>query len=273
MSNIKLINSKYHNLANYIDKFRFAEPFPFIILDNFLIDDCFKELQKFISVDNIENKKIGKNFNTAVENNKWISKNMDLPKRIKLVTECLNCPEWISNLEKFSGIKEIFSTDVGNTQLANYHEMNSNGFLGSHVDHSSDPNTGRPHVLNIILYLSEIWKDEWGGSTLFYDNKGKKIIKEVKYAPNRAVIFLHTPYSFHGVSKINLNKYKRSSIYVDYYSKVKNPYDHLKLNFSSKWFKHETCFVLPRFADYLKPRNIYYTKTLIKYNIKKYLNL
>ena len=248
---MEIINSKYHNLKKYIDQFKSADPFPFLVLDNFLREDYFNDLQNFISIENDENKKIGKNFNTAVENNKWISKNANLPKKIKMITESLNSFEWINNLEEFSGIKEIFSTEVGNTQLANYHEMNANGFLGSHVDHSSDPNTGRPHVLNIILYLSDIWKEEWGGSTLFYDNKGKKIIQEVNYIPNRAVIFLHTPYSFHGVSKIKLNNFKRSSIYVDYYSKSKNPYDHFSLNFSKKWFKHETCFVLPKFIDYL----------------------
>ena len=48
--------------------------------------------------------------------------------------------------------------------LANYHEMGSNGFLGSHVDHSSDPNTGYPHVLNVILYLSSEWKSSYGGA-------------------------------------------------------------------------------------------------------------
>ena len=270
MLNTDIINKKYHKLENYVDKFRSTEPFPFIVLDNFLKEDYFHKLQNFISIENVKNKNKGKDFNTAVENNKWISKNSNLPEKIKVVTNALNSIDWINNLEKFSGIKEIFSTEVGNTELANFHEMNSNGFLGSHVDHSSDPKTGRPHVLNIILYLSQNWKKEWGGSTLFFDSKGKKIIQEVNYVPNRAVIFLHTPYSFHGVSKINLNDFKRSSIYVDYYSRRKNPYDHFDLNFSKKWFKHETCFVLPKFIDYFKPNNIYYTKTIIKYNLKKF---
>ena len=67
--------------------------------------------------------------------------------------------------------------------------------------------------------------------TLFFDQKGKNIIKEVKYKPNRAILFLHTPYSFHGVKEINTKKKIRSSIYVDYYSKSTNPYENINLKF------------------------------------------
>ena len=68
-------------------------------------------------------------------------------------------------LNKLTNIKQLFSTQKGNTALANYHEMYESGFLGSHVDHSPEPETGLPHVLNIILYLSENWDKSWGGAT------------------------------------------------------------------------------------------------------------
>ena len=67
----------------------------------------------------------------------------------------LNDKFFLNNLFKISGIKELFATTKGNTLLANYHEMYESGFLGTHVDHSSEPETGFPHVLNIILYLSK----------------------------------------------------------------------------------------------------------------------
>ena len=166
----------------------------------------------------------------------------------------------------------IFSTEVGNTDLANYHEMSKSGFLGSHIDHACDPKSGMPHVLNIILYLTHEWKKEWGGFTTLYNSDGSNIEKTIEYIPNRAIIFLHTPYSFHGVSKLNNNNLNRSSIYVDYYSNSYDPYKKLKLKFNNKWFKHETCFVLENKFDYLKVQNWKYTKTLIKYKINRFLN-
>ena len=83
MLNLDIINKKYHKLENYVDKFKSAEPFPFIVLDNFLKEDYFYELQNFISIENAKNKNKGKDFNTVVENNKWISKNSNLPEKIK----------------------------------------------------------------------------------------------------------------------------------------------------------------------------------------------
>ncbi len=265
---MQIINKKYLNLNKLRKSFHDGKPFPHLILDNFLTQNFFKKL-------NLEGfntlKKQGKNFNTDLEKNKWISKNSQLPKQIKLIINELNKKEWINNLSRLSKIDNLFSTKVSNTDLANYHEMKEKGYLGPHVDHSSDPDTDSPHVLNLLLYLSKKWNYKWGGSTLLFDEKGKKIIKEIQYRPNRAIIFLHTPYSFHGVKKISKNKYIRSSIYVDYYSNEISPYKNIKLNFEKKWFKHGTFFILPKKIDYLKIKNYSYVKTFLNYNIKKFL--
>jgi len=264
-----IINKKYKNLSNLSNKFINSSPFPHLVLDNFLEKSFFKKITD-------DKKKLnyskGKFFKNEVEKNKWISKNTNLPKNVKRIVEELNSKKWLNNLKKLSKIDSLFSTKVGNSDLANYHEMRSDGYLGSHIDHSSDPETGKPHVLNIILYLSKYWKNEWGGSTVFLDSKGKKIKKKIFYTPNRAVIFLHTPYSFHGVSKIRNNKINRSTIYIDYYSRSKNPYNKINLRFNKKWFKHGTCFVLPKISDYFKLNNFYYTKTMFKYKVNQATN-
>ena len=79
----------------------------------------------------------------------------------------------MSHLKKFSEINDLCVTISGNSELANYHEMKSGGYLGPHVDHSSDPKTGYPHVMNIIIYLRIIEKN-WGGSTELYNFNGTK---------------------------------------------------------------------------------------------------
>jgi len=106
-----------------------------------------------------------------------------------------------------------------------------------------------------------------------YDKKGKVIKLKIPYKKNRAIIFLHTPYSFHGVEKIkNTANVVRKTIYVDYYSNSSKPFDNIKLNFSKKWFKHGTTFVFPSKLDYLKPKNLIYTKTLVQYKIHELLS-
>ncbi len=262
---MKIINKKYNNLEIYETDFKSAKPFPHVILDNFLDESFFKNL----NVDKIKiNKQKGLLFNTEIETNKWTSKNVELNEGISKIVNELYTTDFINNLSKLSKIKDLFSTNVGNTALANYHEMYESGFLGTHVDHSSEPNTGLPHVLNIILYLSKNWETSWGGSTMFANKNGSKIEKTIDYIPNRAVIFLHTPFTFHGVTKIQNNLTKRSTIYVDYYSQNKNPYEHLDLQFKNVWFKHPTTFILPKFKDYFPKKNRVYLKKMLKHKIK-----
>ena len=262
---MNIINKKYRNLDIYNTEFKAAEPFPHLVLDDFLDHSFFQNL--FIE-DIKPDKKIGSSFNTDIETNKWTSKNVELNGGISKIVKELYDSRFVYQLSKLSGISDLFSTNVGNTALANYHEMYESGFLGTHVDHSSEPDTGLPHVLNIILYLTKDWDLSWGGSTVFANKNGRKIEKKIDFVPNRAVIFLHSPFTFHGVSKIQNNKTKRSTIYVDYYSKNKSPYTHLNLNFKNVWFKHPTTFILPKFKDYFLIKNREYLKKMIKHKIK-----
>jgi Rps23 Pro-64 3,4-dihydroxylase Tpa1-like proline 4-hydroxylase len=265
---MNIINRKYNELHEYSIEFINAKPYPHIILDNFLDETFFSQLD----IDNFS-KDPGKGitFDTDLEKNKWTSKNDKLSNNLKLIVDKLNSSEFINNLQSLSKIEELFSTTAGNTALANYHEMYQSGFLGTHVDHSSEPNTGLPHVLNIILYLSKNWDKKWGGETVLANDDGTKILKSIEYIPNRAVIFLHSPFTFHGVTKILDNLTKRSTIYVDYYSKNFSPYKHLKLDFKNIWFKHPTTFILHNFKDYFLTKNRKYLKKMIKHRIKAFL--
>jgi hypothetical protein len=266
---MNVINKKYCSLSVYSEEFKNARPFPFIVLDDFLDKDYFRELVNSYSNDKIID--AGKEFNTNVENEKCISLNVNLPKYIISIVDTLNSEYWVDNIKSLTGIDSLVSTNIGNTKLANYHEMHSNGFLASHVDHSYELETGLPHVLNIIIYLSQEWNVEDGGATLFYNKNGKKIITKVEYKPNRAVIFLHTPYSFHCVERIKKEKsLLRKSVYVDYYSESFDPYVNFKLCFPNKWFKHNTVFKLNSICDYFKWKNRKYTSSYIKYIVNKY---
>ena len=268
----EMINLDYLELKKSSDQFISNYPIPHIVLDNFLNISFFKEINSEIQIINdLINQNQNNFYNTDTEKNKWISKNIELPENMKKLLQFLNSEEWILNLENLTRILGLLGTVNLNKKISNYHVMKENGFLGSHIDHSSDPDTGFPHVLNIILYLSNDWKEEYGGSTVFYNHNGKEIKKEIKYKANRAVIFLHSPYSFHGVTPILGNKgTSRSTIYIDYFSKRLNPFENLKLDITRKWFDHDTTFILPRTLDYFKKENKYYLKSLIKYKLKKF---
>ena len=264
---MQIINPIHHNLLSRNEEFLSTKPFPFIVLDDFLESSYYNSLSAVL---HSNNPSMGRDFTSDVESNKSISLNSDLPGLVSNIVDVLNSAEWVENLKLLTGIATLTSTQNGNTMLANYHEMKSGGLLGSHVDHSHEPELGLPHVLNIILYLSNDWKTEFGGSTLFFDKNGSIPKAKIEYKPNRAVIFLHTPYSFHGVEKLHNNgEIKRKTLYVDYYSTTTNPFAHMKFDFSNKWFKHDTTFRLPNLKDYLKLKNKNYAKAYVKYLVRR----
>jgi len=263
------INKIHYNLLPRKSEFLSSLPFPYIVLDNFLNDDYFNKLSIELSIiESAANE--GRHFNSEVEQGKWISLNSSLPSLIKEIIDEMNSELWVSNLRQLTGIESLFATKVGNTKLANYHVMKPGGVLGSHVDHATDPETGMPHVLNNLLYLSEFWRPEFGGGTELFNSSGHLNIVKLEYKPNRLIVFLHTPYSFHGVERISCEAITtRKSIYVDFYSTSKNPYDKLNLPFRNHWFYHPTTFPLPSMIDYLIPSNFNYLKSILNYKFHK----
>lgn len=137
---MNIINIKYNNLKTYSSSFAKAKPYPYIILDDFLDKTFFSNLD----TDDFHINKEVNLFNTEFEKNKSTSKNLELSGNIQKILDALNKEEFLSNLYQLTRIKELFSTKKGNTALANYHEMYESVFLGSHVDHSSEPETGLP---------------------------------------------------------------------------------------------------------------------------------
>jgi hypothetical protein len=265
---MNIISERYKDLRSMSARFLEAKPFPHLVLDKFLDESFFEELCKVTQAE--RKAESGRKFDTQHEKSKWISINDSLPERLSQLIGALNSEEWVANLQSLSGLPELVGTQCGNSQLGNYHLMEPGGFLAPHVDHSSEPKTGLPHVLNIILYLTDRWNDEYGGSTTLYDRVGKYISAEVKYCPNRAVIFMHTPYSFHCVEEIGRDiPVPRKTLYVDYYSRSFEPYRNLKLPFPNKWFYHGTTFRLPHWYDYLLPRNYSYSKAMLRYQLNR----
>lgn len=264
---MKIINEKYGKLGDKKDAFMSAEPFPHIVLDDFLDAEFYASIKNDLG--QIGSSGSGRSFNTVVEEKKWISLNSSLPDSIRKIVEALGTSESITNMHALSGIESLVSTTNGNTKLANYHVMEPGGILGSHVDHSWEPELGIPHVLNTIIYLNDEWEDKDGGATVLFDRSGSKVIKRVPYKGNRAVIFLHSPYSFHGVERIaKESTQKRRTIYVDYYSQSFEPFKNLNLPFDKTWFKHGTTFKL-KHLDYLKPANKHYAKALLAYHYRR----
>ena len=73
------------------------------------------------------------------------------------------------------------------------------GFLNIHADFTVHPhNRNWQRRANILLYLNEDWKPEYGGDLELWSADMKECVEKVSPIANRALIFTTDPTSFHG---------------------------------------------------------------------------
>lgn len=93
------------------------------------------------------------------------------------------------------------------------HENLHGQALDAHVDFNFHPLTRQHRRLNLILYLSEEWRDEWGGSIqLHKDPYLPPALDEITVVTplfNRCVVFETNEHSWHGFPRIDLPEDRR----------------------------------------------------------------
>ncbi len=70
------------------------------------------------------------------------------------------------------------------------------GKLGIHADFNKQPTNGLDRRVNVLLYLNESWKEEWGGHLELWDSK--ECVTKINPIMNRMVVFNTSSTSFHG---------------------------------------------------------------------------
>lgn len=242
------------------NKFIKAKPFPHVAIDNFFKNEFYKNLPDIL--DNFYSKKkdIGKEYSSDVEK-KWGSTGLDLPKELFQIQKLIQSEDFLFLLQEITGLKNLKLTEnINGKGFSFFHASEKGSYLGPHLDHTRDLNNGPYHVANIIMYVSQKWKLDWGGSTQLYNHENLKEVKDIYFKPNRALIFLHSPYSIHGTSKISdAAECNRYSFYYDFYSSEDNPYN--GIYHVDKKYLHGSphTFFLSSRSEYLKYKNIRYT--------------
>ena len=79
-----------------------------------------------------------------------------------------------------------------------YHETGRGGKLGIHADFRVNEQLHLHRRLNVIVYLNDDWKAEWGGSLELWDRAMTAKQREVAPLFNRCVIFSTDANSYHG---------------------------------------------------------------------------
>lgn len=239
------------------------KPFPYVVIDNFIIDEEFDIITKAVKdlYSKSSSDSSGVNWKTEAELNKWGSSGTQLPTELIKLESFLKSDEILNFLIDVTGFANLqYTIQTNNSGYSFMHAMLPGSFLAPHTDHTMDMNgTNAYHVLNIVYYVSDYWDANWGGGTSIHLPNGV-IYTDVEYRPNRAVVFMHSPISVHGTTEVSaFAKGNRFSVYFDYYSIESKPYRHLNIKkFNLAWAPH--LFYLKNFVSYFKPKNKKYLK-------------
>lgn len=128
----------------------------------------------------------------------------DISEAYRQVDEFIQTQEFLSFMSEISGMPDLMYDPEyhgGGT-----HENLDGASLYTHVDFNYHPK-GWHRRLNLIVYLSPEWEQEWGGSLELHSNPWEPWADQATAVPtkfNHAVLFETSEHSWHGFPRINL---------------------------------------------------------------------
>jgi hypothetical protein len=177
-----------------VGEYAFAEPYPHIVIDNFLPNEIAEELLSHFPVDN---KKHDKTYQKGYGGS---NKRQILP---------YDCDLYIRNAFSFFNSAPMLQFLGGVTNIngllpdpyfsgGGFHEIQKNGLLGIHADFRVNESLQTLRRVNMLIYLNKDWRDSYGGKLELWDKQMNSVVKSISPLFNRCVIFNTDEDSFHG---------------------------------------------------------------------------
>lgn len=215
------------NTDSLCDLFLNAKPFKHIVIDNFLNEEYANELyDSFPEIFDDWHK-----YENPIEV-KYSYDNIEkLNICLKNYFYYLSSVNMIDIFRKLTNIPDLTYDEY--LHGAGLHCHPRNGRLNIHLDYEKHPFTGKERRLNIILFLTKNWKQEWNGQNELWNNHATECVTKTDIKFNRAIIFKTNDISWHGLPKkiaCPENYYRKSLAfyYVSPLQTIKNEHEYRK---------------------------------------------
>jgi hypothetical protein len=188
-------------LPELAGRFRTAEPFPHVVIDGFLEEEVvaalvreFPPFERGDCRDEGGSPGLKSTFETVRELGAGFSR----------LDDVVRSPEFLGVLRELTGIEGLLYDPqyVG----GGTHENLAGQELDPHVDFNYHPATGWHRRLNLLLYLNDEWREEWGGSLELHSDPWRPAedrVTSVLPLRNRCVLFETSERSWHGFRPIS----------------------------------------------------------------------
>jgi hypothetical protein len=203
----------------------FAEPFPHIVIDNFLPPALAAGLLAHFPTEKLASDKVFE-VGYAGHHKRQILP-ADCDEYCRHAFDFFNSQPFLQFLEGLSAIDGLLPDPYFNG--GGFHETGTNGKLGIHADFRINNQLHVSRRMNVIIYLNEGWQESYGGSLELWSRDMKEKVKSVAPVINRCVIFNTDADSYHGhPDPMTLpDGVMRRSIALYYYTASKAVYEEM----------------------------------------------
>lgn len=190
-----------------------ALPYRHLVIDNFLTDEGAASLnENFPSIEAL--KTHWKSLNEKKSEGSDFEKFHESFRTLKSELFNKKIYDWITQV---TGIEDVFITD--DSMGAGLHQGTDGSFLDIHIDFNIHHVKNVHRRLNLLIYLEDDWKDEYGGHLELWNADMTNCDKKVAPQFNRCVIFETSEISYHGYGKVSLPEHKtRKSFFAYFYT-------------------------------------------------------
>jgi Rps23 Pro-64 3,4-dihydroxylase Tpa1-like proline 4-hydroxylase len=173
--------------------YRQAEPFPHIVIDDFLPAQVMADVQAaFPRPDDLE----WQQFSTRQEQ-KLASDDVErMTPVIRHLLQEFNSASMVNFLERLTGIDGLVPDP--HYWGGGLHQIERGGHLAVHADFNRHERLRLDRRLNLLLYLNQDWQPEWGGALELWSRDMTRCCTSILPVANRCVVFDTTDTSFHG---------------------------------------------------------------------------
>jgi len=182
---IKEINNDFLN----------AKPYEHVIIPNFLNQEYADKMFSVFPTDiNSEN---WHKYDNPIEYKFANDKITSMPRCVKKLFNLFSCKEIIERINLLTGVENLEFDPY--LHGAGIHVHPNGGKLDMHLDYEKHPYLNKERRINIILYMSKDWKEEWNGDTQLWDKDLTNCIVKSPVVFNTAIIFKTNETSWHGL--------------------------------------------------------------------------
>jgi Rps23 Pro-64 3,4-dihydroxylase Tpa1-like proline 4-hydroxylase len=176
------------------EDYKNAEPFPHIVIDDFLPEEFIKSIHDAFPAQPLERDKVF-DINYGGHHKRQIQPE-SCPDYLRQVFHFFNSAPVLQFLEGLTGITGLLPDPYFSG--GGLHETSTGGKLGIHADFRINNTLHVERRLNLLVYLNPTWDDHWMGQLELWDRQMTQCVSKVSPVWNRCVIFSTDADSYHG---------------------------------------------------------------------------